>query len=234
MFVSPTSIERLPPRLQNVYKQLAARAHGPGPLYLVKAMLPWLLPSTDRVLALDFDLLFNTPVSTLWSEFDRFNESQMIGVAEEFAGNNTYGNYRFGVNGGVQLLHLARMRTGAYERMLHHIAASPSRRIGYLGDQTLLTYLAEEAPAMFFKLSCRFNYQLNREHGARIYRCDDGCSVVHGNFASWKPFFRRWAYQNRSSRQPVFATELKRRGMDNAHRACIAHGRPRHAAKSPG
>lgn len=203
LFVDESWIKTLRPRHRLLLKRLRGHAHGPGRTYVLKAILPWLLPGVDRVLVLDFDLLFRSPVMELWHEFDNFGPEHMIGVATESA-SRTYPSHSFAVNGGVQLMRLDRMRQGNYERMLNNIVSSSGHRIGYLGDQTLYTILAQTHRYAFYPLSCRFNRQLNPN--ADSYKCDDGCSVIHGNHAVWKMRFRKWTSQDASAWEP----ELKR------------------------
>ena len=190
VFVSPSWTTRLDAHRARLLRRLQSTARGPGPVYLLKAFLPWLLPEVERAVVLDFDLLCVQPIAQVWEEFGRFSPSHVMGAAQDIASSKLYPNSEFGVNGGVQLLHLGRMRSGPYEAALETI--SHTREMGYLGDQTLYTALSDLHPLMLFRLSCRFNRQLNRHFAlpAEAYACADGCAIVHGNQPSWKHVIR--------------------------------------------
>ena len=90
-------------------------------------------------------------------------------------------------------MRLDRMRSGAYEEAMWHVAGSGHHLpVGYLGDQTLYTHMHAMHPWMLYRLSCRFNRQLSTHFALpeRAYQCDDGCTIVHGNQPGWKPMFR--------------------------------------------
>ena len=219
-FMNPQFTKILNHTQKRLYHKLARRARGPGVVYLTKAFLPWMFPRARRAVVLDFDLVFNGPIDLLWAEFDKFSESNIIGLAQEFS-RDIYANFTHGVNGGVQLLHLERMRNGRYEQMLHQLASSqsPGNPVGYLGDQTLYTSIAEIWPETLFRLSCKFNYQLNNRRAARNYRCNDGCIVMHGNDPSWKTLFQ--SMTKTSNWQPQLRKELLLRRYNRAADQCI-------------
>ena len=98
------------------------------------------------------------------------------------------------VNGGVQLLHMGRMRQGAYTALLERYASrDPSlplggnadgrdhAGIGAFGDQTLYSWMSLNGTpghAWIKRLPCGFNvHAMHPLPGA--HRCDDGCQVLH-------------------------------------------------------
>ena len=193
-FVDPKWEERLDAGRRSLLARLRAKAVGPGRIYMMKPFLPWLLPTVKRAVVVDHDLYFVEPPARLWSEFRRFDHSQMIGVARDVMGAVLYPDSTFGVNGGVQLLHLERMRsTPKYEHALNTIANSGAV-IGYLGDQTLYTLIGDAHPDLLYHLSCKFNRQLNVHFRMPVeaYACGDGCAVIHGNQPHWKSEMKRW------------------------------------------
>ena len=104
---------RIAAEARSLYTRLIRTATGPGPLYLWKPLLHLVLPSwLGRVVVLDFDLFFFSDVGRLWRQFDAFPSRALIGLAEEqcpsYQEVRAMGGVSF--NGGVQLLHLARMR----------------------------------------------------------------------------------------------------------------------------
>ncbi len=192
VYVDESWTTRLDATRLGLLRRLRATAHGPGTLYMLKPFLPWLLPTARRAIVVDFDLYCLEPLPTLWHEFDNFSASQMIGVARDVMGPKLYPNFEFAANGGVQLLHLERMRKGTYESAMRRIASS--MRIGYLGDQTFYTHIGRIRPEWIHPLSCRYNRQLNLHFSMPIeaYACEDGCAIIHGNQRRWKRDIRRW------------------------------------------
>jgi hypothetical protein len=71
-----------------------------------------------------------------------------------------------------------------------HVRSSQGRRIGYLGDQTLYSFIASAKPHLVHRLGCEWNRQLNLvKNGLESPRkllCAGGCSAVHANFAPLK------------------------------------------------
>ena len=98
-------------------------------MFMYKVMLHHILPSLQRVIVLDHDMLVLADLRRLWSLFEDFRPAQMLGLTEETQPtyhpcgvvNRTlrrrYGNRRMGYlafNGGLQLLDLAKMRANAH------------------------------------------------------------------------------------------------------------------------
>ena len=111
------SVGDAPPVAQSLYKQLSRTATGPGPIYLYKPLLHLVLPSwLTKLIVLDTDLFVTADVAGLWGEFARFSSTALLGLAAEQC--PSYQQVRalggFGLNGGVQLLHLSRMRASAF------------------------------------------------------------------------------------------------------------------------
>jgi hypothetical protein len=86
----------------------------------------------------------------VWCGFARFGPAAVLGVAAEQSTlyERASGWRLSGKNGEVQLLHLARMRgSPAYTAQLDRFASGAAGvRLGYLGDQTLYTHMARDAP----------------------------------------------------------------------------------------
>ena len=222
VFLNRSSVDQLDPRLKALFKRLLHHAHGPGPLYLIKAMLPWILPNTSRAIVLDFDLLFLSPVQRLWDQFDLFEESHMLGLTPE-ADERIYRS-GYALNGGVQLMRLDRMRDGRYESLLRQVAHAPGHLIGYLGDQTLFTRIANLDGTVLFNLSCRFNRQLNDGHGPPRW-CEDGCDVLHGNFRPWKRPFEEWSRLPTARWKTELQTKLKKKSWYDRVSNCFSERR---------
>jgi hypothetical protein len=173
----------LPPRARCIHRNLVRLSHGPGPQYLYKPLLHWVLPQdVERLIVLDTDVVMIRGIEELWAEFDHFGGA-MLGVAKEqsnlyrcvswvqtggmWAGHchawrpsvthrslPAHRRGAIGANGGVQLLHLGRMRSSVrYAVGLDHYAAGlDGRWIGYLGDQTLYSFMGSSHPDLFYQL----------------------------------------------------------------------------------
>eukprot|EP00966_Prymnesium_polylepis_P297408 6871425-Prymnesium_polylepis.1 len=99
---------RLPPRAQCLYDNMRRLSHGPGPHYLYKPLLPWVLPpDVRRLIVLDTDVAVLRDVRRLWAEFNTFGPA-VLGIAnEQTLLYQKESNWKaIGKNGGVQLLDL--------------------------------------------------------------------------------------------------------------------------------
>lgn len=184
---------RLPKHGQCIYDGLKRLSHGPGPHYLYKPLLHWVLPtSVRRLILLDNDISLVRDVAELYAEFSRFNGA-MVGIANEQSNlyQSSSGWKLIGKNGGVQLLDLEAMRASEhYAALLDHVASGKDgRHIGFLGDQTLYTYLAADAPQLMYTLPCEWNRQIAMQFGfgnATVHKCKGRCGALHANFAPLK------------------------------------------------
>ncbi|KAL1499867.1 hypothetical protein AB1Y20_012550 [Prymnesium parvum] len=188
------TVIRLPPRAQCVYDSLSRLAHGPGPQYLYKPLLPWVLPPhVHKLIVLDTDVVVLRDMQRLWGEFDSFGKA-LIGIANEqsLLYQRESGWRAVGKNGGVQLLDLQAMRMSAeYAAALDYVGSGQAGvRIGYLGDQSLYTWLAASWSSwrhLFHTLPCEWNRQLSMHFGfnnASVHRCHGSCALLHAN---WQP-----------------------------------------------
>ena len=174
-----------------LYEYLSKSSHGPGPQYMHKVFLPWILPrSVRRVLVLDTDVAVLGNVWELWWSFRRF-QGAVAGLVNEQ--NDLYAPM-VGKNGGLQLLDLERMRTSlAYLQFLDTFNVH-GYKIGYLGDQTFYTVLGHIHPSLVYTVGCEWNRQLNTHFGADIGRfgkCEHGCAMLHANQAPVKCLVRQ-------------------------------------------
>lgn len=186
----------IPAPARELHEQYAKVTHGPGAIYMWKPLFHYLLPaSIDRVLVLDTDLYLPKAafdLGGLWDEFEHFAPRAALGLAHEQ--QPTYAKLGGGVNGGVQLLHLGRMREagGAYDNALRRCATGACGDIGYLGDQTFYSAVRNTTPALVHVLPCGWNRQLSDQYWhdpsfTAYNACNDQCRMVHGN----QPTFKR-------------------------------------------
>ncbi|XP_066258133.1 glucoside xylosyltransferase 2 [Euwallacea similis] len=168
-----------------------------------RLFLPDILPDVDSLLYMDTDSLFLTPVESVWAYFQKFNRSQMAALAFEhedpnvgwynrFAKHPYYGN--LGVNSGVMLMNLTRMRIFKWTEYVVPIYKKFKLHITW-GDQDIINIIFHYHPGKLYIYSCRYNYR--PDHCMYTSICKpaekDGVAVIHGS----RGFFH-------SEKQPVF------------------------------
>ena len=188
-------LDKMPDSAKAMHIRYEKITHGPGSIYMWKPLLHTLLPtSIERALVLDTDLyLPSADLADLWDEFDNFPPEAALGLAREQ--QPTYARFASGgVNGGVQLLHLGRMREpdGLFAQELERCATGACGDIGYLGDQTFYSAAHNSTPSLFHILSCGWNRQLSDQYWndasfASFNKCESTCKIAHGN----QPAFKR-------------------------------------------
>jgi len=102
-----------------------------------------------------------------------------------------YGSNGEGKNGGVQLFDLDKMRASVkYASLLdYHATGKDGRRIGFLGDQTLYSFLFSTNPDVFYTLPCEWNRQLSMHfgfHNSTVHACPRRCGILHANYMPFK------------------------------------------------
>lgn len=205
-------VDSLAPEYRSMHAEFARLAGGrenvpKGGIFMFKPLLHRILP-LERALVLDSDIVLpaSSDLADLWAEFDAMETASpvaAIGLAWEQQpsadpnGPSPFRTFRSGwmFNGGVQLLHLGRMRSGGvYERELRACASGGCGRFDYLGDQVFYTAVHERTPALFHVLPCGWNRQLRHNlfpyDPFRFLRyhtvCQDRCRLIHGNQEDFK------------------------------------------------
>lgn len=170
----------------------------------------------QRAAMFDADTKLQANIEELFQEFDRFGPDTLFGLAPEltpvyrhvlYLYRSHHKDTRFGeplsshndqgfpgVNSGVILFRLDRMRTNSlYNQLLQAEAvASLANKYsfkGHLGDQDFYTLLAMEHPNLVHLLPCVWNRQLCtwwRDHGYRdvfdaFAYCNGAVKLYHGN-----------------------------------------------------
>ena len=156
-----------------------------------RLFLPSLLPKVDSLLYVDTDVLFLTPLESIWSFFHSMNSSQMAALAPEhedrqigwynrFARHPYYGE--LGVNSGVMLMNLTRMREFPWIDYLPDIYNQYRYNITW-GDQDIINIIFHFHPDKLFVYPCRWNYR--PDHCMYMSVCKSaetfGVAVLHGN-----------------------------------------------------
>ncbi|XP_002136434.3 glucoside xylosyltransferase 2 isoform X1 [Drosophila pseudoobscura] len=163
----------------NLFKPCAAQ----------RLFLPSLLTNVDSLLYVDTDTLFLSPISEIWAFFKKFNDSQMaaltpehenenIGWYNRFARHPFYG--RLGVNSGVMLMNLTRMREFHWEKHILSIHEEYKLRIIW-GDQDIINIFFYYYPDKLFVMPCEYNYR--PDHCMYMSTCNmthSGVKLMHG------------------------------------------------------
>lgn len=119
-----------------------------------RLFLPTILTDVDSLLYVDTDVLFMTPVETVWSHFAKMNASQMVALAPEHEEPNVGWYNRFarhpyygplGVNSGVMLMNLTRMRKFQWVEYVIPIYEKYKLKITF-GDQDIINIIFHYHP----------------------------------------------------------------------------------------
>ena len=198
------STRSAPDWVHRLHHRLVARGCR-GPVchaYMHKPLLHVYLPRTlQQAVFIDSDVMFFADVALLWRHFDFFSEDQLIGLAVE---ENAFGSQepvvRLGglsSNGGVELLHLQRMRSSGYNDLLWRYARRDARLplngnagVVMQGEQVLYSWMSINGTpghAYFYRLPCAWNRQVaswpshvSSEDAAAPRRQCHGCNLLHG------------------------------------------------------
>ncbi|XP_025755484.1 glucoside xylosyltransferase 1 isoform X2 [Oreochromis niloticus] len=167
-----------------------------------RLFLPLILKDVDSIVYVDSDILFLQPVDLLWRLLSDFNSSQLAAMAPEheepriawynrFARHPFYG--RTGINSGVMLMNLTRMRSMFFkndmtsvglrwEELLMPLLQKYKLNITW-GDQDLLNIIFHYNPESLLEFPCQWNYR--PDHCIYGSNCasaeEDGIYILHGN-----------------------------------------------------
>jgi len=148
-----------------------------------RLFLPQILASVDSLLYVDTDVVFLAPVEDLWLKLNDFNATQLATMAAEHEHTNVAWYSRFarhpyygstGINSGIMLMNMTRMRTSKFKNnlspptrsadlmswsdMLLPLLQKYNRNITW-GDQDLLNIIFHFNPEMLMELPCDWNYR---------------------------------------------------------------------------
>ncbi|XP_068206791.1 glucoside xylosyltransferase 1-like [Palaemon carinicauda] len=169
-----------------------------------RLFMPSLLEDIDSLIYVDTDVLFLAPLEELWKHFSAMNSSQMAAMAPEhedlatgwynrFAKHPYYG--RLGVNSGVMLMNLTRLRKFGWEDYVIPIYKHYKLSITW-GDQDIINIIFHYHPDKLYVYGCEYN--LRPDHCMYMSVCKAaekrGIYVLHGNRGTFhsdkQPAFR--------------------------------------------
>ncbi|KAF4524932.1 hypothetical protein B566_EDAN013894 [Ephemera danica] len=169
-----------------------------------RLFLPAVLPEVDSLLYVDTDTMFLTPLEDVWQHLAKMNATQMAALSPEHEDRATGWYNRFarhpyygplGVNSGVMLMNLTRMRNFGWLEYVLPIYQEYKLKITW-GDQDIINILFHFHPDKLYIYPCRYNYR--PDHCMYMSVCESaeksGVAVLHGNRGSFhsekQPAFR--------------------------------------------
>lgn len=158
--------------------------HESGVFGLSKLTYERMLPDVPRLLAIDTDIAFAADIQLLWRHFAAFRPEQMIGAVEQQSDwylNKTHDARRDvvwpangrGINTGVLLLDLAKMRAHDWRRRWTELTRRRLAHVAYTGlaDQDVFNLVLTVEPQLLYPLPCQWNLQIhNHSHAAACFR----------------------------------------------------------------
>ncbi|XP_046984397.1 glucoside xylosyltransferase 1 isoform X1 [Schistocerca americana] len=160
-----------------------------------RLFLPTVLSHIDALLYVDTDTLFLGPLEDVWRHFELMNSSQIAALTPEHEDPNTGWYNRFarhpyygklGVNSGVMLMNLTRMRTFRWTDYVVPIYKEYKLKITW-GDQDIINIIFHFHPDKLYVYPCRYNYR--PDHCMYMSVCHsadkEGVAVLHGSRGSF-------------------------------------------------
>ncbi|XP_022653649.1 glucoside xylosyltransferase 1-like isoform X2 [Varroa destructor] len=196
-----------------------------------RLFLPDLLKTEDSVLYVDTDTVFLRPVEQLWNIFGRMNESQIAAAAAESEDEKSGWYSRLarhpyvrprGVNSGVMLLNLTRLRTFGWSQRVASVYEQWRERVVW-GDQDIINIVFSNYSEVVYILPCEWNFR--PDHCQYSTSCRganrQGPGLLHGSRAVFtnnkQPAFRAIfkAFQQFTFRKKT--TKLKSRQITKSN-----------------
>lgn len=169
-----------------------------------RLFLPSLL-TESRVLYVDSDTLFLSPPNEIFQTFRLFNSTQIAALSTESENENTGWYSRFarhpfygklGLNSGVMLMDLARMRELKWEQKSKNIYETYNLRgVLVFGDQDIINIYFHFHAHELFLLPCEMNYRPDHCMYMSLCPAINGIKLIHGNRG----------YFHKAESQPVFS-----------------------------
>ncbi|CAN8019834.1 unnamed protein product [Ixodes persulcatus] len=158
-----------------------------------RIFLPSLLPHKDAVLYVDSDVVFVHPVEDLWRYFGQMNDQHltlMVSDVEDtsldpyFNRTRNMPRYkRYGLNSGVMLMNLTRMRDFGLEAVLMGLFDKYQNDLVYR-DQDLLNVVFHVHPERVLLGACRWNF-MHVACWSKVACKGQTPALVHGTFKTF-------------------------------------------------
>ena len=157
-----------------------------------KMFFPDLLPELDAGIYLDYDILMLGDPALLWDRFKLFSPFTALALAPVDATYRMkkenqripfYGLPQVGLNGGVALMNLTRLRALSGGGFIGAVRSIWNEYKGNLqfAEQDILNLVGVQAPYLLQPLPCEWNFMIFQ---CSIYTCpaarQDGFGLIHG------------------------------------------------------
>jgi lipopolysaccharide biosynthesis glycosyltransferase len=157
-----------------------------------RLFFPELIQGTDRVIYIDTDVLFLSSIDDIWAHFNDFSSEHLAALAPELESDNISRYKRDarhpyvaqrGINSGVMLMDLARMRKTKWLEEIIQLSAEYSTAGIPWGDQDLINIYFHEHPKQLYTYSCLWNYQPDTCLSQSSCQAANtkGIRILHGN-----------------------------------------------------
>ncbi|CAH8662597.1 unnamed protein product [Schistosoma haematobium] len=126
--------------------------------------------NTYLVIVLDLDMILNTNIVELWNHFEKFPETQVIGIGleqnpyfQEVMKNLISDWEGYGYNGGILLFDLSQLRLMMWNDIWLSITVHLLQIKGYLitGEQDVMNMIVCKYKDLLYEIPCEWNVQLS-------------------------------------------------------------------------
>ncbi|CAL8097722.1 unnamed protein product [Orchesella dallaii] len=163
----------------------------------LRLFIPEVLPNVEKLMYLDTDLIITGSLWEMWNQFNKMNSDQLIAIAHNNEENDrNYGSLDHslfhdiphvdakGVNGGVQLMNLEKLRKFNYTTKCLEVLKQYQSRGNWMDDQRVVNIVFNKYRNKLKILPCRFNFQhIHCDMGLtcnEVERSPIGIHVIHG------------------------------------------------------
>jgi UDP-xylose:glucoside alpha-1,3-xylosyltransferase len=156
-----------------------------------RLFFPEILNEVDALLYVDSDTFFLSPPGETYQLFEKFTGSQIAGLVPNALTKNSwypqnasfpfYGS--FGLNTGVKLMNLTRMRSVNYQQELMDISRKYEKQLMWV-DQDIVNIYFERHPEQIFEMPCEFNFRWDycwKFAGNTSCEAPNGIKILHGS-----------------------------------------------------
>ncbi|XP_067653521.1 glucoside xylosyltransferase 1-like [Haliotis asinina] len=165
-----------------------------GPCAAQRLFIPYIIPNVTKLIYVDTDVIFLSPMENLWGQFNHFSKSHIAALIPEHE-DPSYAWYnrvaktpyygKLGLNSGVMLMDLVRLREHHWlEKMMNYFRKYLPKLM--LGDQDLINIFFHFEPEKLYQCSCEWNYRADHcQFPSTRSRCPPalkhGAYTLHGN-----------------------------------------------------
>jgi UDP-xylose:glucoside alpha-1,3-xylosyltransferase len=179
---NPSFPEKDKQKWENMFKRCSTQ----------KLFVANILKDIDAAVYVDADTLFLSPPSDIFRQLEKFSEKQIMGmVYNSFKKDSFYPKSaktpfygEFGLNAGVVLMNLTRMRQLEVETKILDIVKQDNSTFTY-ADQCILNAYFKFHPSELYELPCEYNF---RTDFCFELKCllPEGIKILHGTSGIFK------------------------------------------------